>query len=144
MEADRCSPTQPQTDEPGRQGKKSGRLNSHSPEIANWLIRITRIHAHLRYIVRLFAEPEIAGGQSLEGETYSARAARGDRTLVYDAVGYAGEELAEIRREIESVMDAATPTTFPPGTAEKVAVMLDRANRGESLFVDGDVKHSLR
>lgn len=99
---------------------------------------MARVHAHLCAIVRLYGDPSKAGGQSLQGETYAARAARGDRTLLYDAVGLSIDELTEIRNEIQAVLDAATPTAATPGTAEKVAEMVRRAERGESLFVDGD------
>jgi len=106
--------------------------------LADWLHRVARVHAHLCAIVRLYGDPSKAGGQSLQGETYAARAARGDRTLLYDAVGLSIDELTEIRNEIQAVLDAATPTAATPGTADKVAEMVRRAERGESLFVDGD------
>lgn len=88
--------------------------------------------------MRLYGNPSKAGGQSLQGETYAARAARGDRTLLYDAVGLSIDELGEIRHEIQVVIDAAPPTQAAPGSADKVAEMARRAERGESLFVDGD------
>lgn len=108
------------------------------PRLAAWLHRVARVHAHLCAIVRLYGNPNRAGGQSLQGETYAARAARGDRTLLYDAVGLSIDELTEIRNEIQAVLDAAEPTAAGPGTADKVAEMARRAERGESLFVDGD------
>lgn len=108
------------------------------PRLAGWLHRVARVHAHLCAIVRLYGNPNRAGGQSLQGETYAARAARGDRTLLYDAVGLSIDELTEIRNEIQAVLDAAEPTAAGPGTADKVAEMARRAERGESLFVDGD------
>ena len=108
------------------------------PRLATWLHRVARVHAHLCAIVRLYGNPKRAGGQSLQGETYAARAARGDRTLVYDAVGLSIDELAEIRNEIQAVLDAAPPTAAQPGTADKVEEMARRAERGESLFVEGD------
>lgn len=108
------------------------------PEVKAWLRRIATSHAHLCYVVRLFGRPETAGGQSLEGETYAARAARGDRTLLYDAVGFVGDELAEIRREIAGKMESAPPTTAAPGSAEKVRVMCERAEKGFDLFIAGD------
>lgn len=99
---------------------------------------MARVHAHLCAIVRLYGNPSKAGGQSNQGETYAARAARGDRTLLYDAVGLSIDELAEIRNEIQALIDAAPPTQAAPGSAEKVAEMARRAERGESLFIDGD------
>jgi hypothetical protein len=99
---------------------------------------VARVHAHLCAIVRLYGNPSKAGGQSNQGETYAARAARGDRTLLYDAVGLSIDELTEIREQIQAVIDAAVPTAAAPGTADKVEEMARRAERGESLFVDGD------
>jgi len=89
-------------------------------------------------IVRIYGAPESAGGQSLQGETYQARAARGDRTILYDAVGLSIDELVEIRNDIQAVIDAAIPTDAVPGSQAKVDEMARRAERGESLFVGGD------
>jgi hypothetical protein len=99
---------------------------------------VARVHAHLCAIVRLYGDPTKAGGQSNQGETYAARAARGDRTLLYDAVGLSIDELTEIREQIQKVIDAAVPTAAAPGSKDKVIEMARRAERGESLFVDGD------
>ncbi len=110
--------------------------------VRNWLIRITRVHAHLTYTVRLFAAPETAGGQSLEGETYSARAARGDQTLIHDACMLGRDELDGIVAEVQAAMDAAPRTTALPGTKAKVLEMEARARRGQSIFVDQDAKHA--
>lgn len=108
------------------------------PKIRDWLVRLTRAHAHLCYMVRLFGNPSIAGGQSLLGDTFAERAAAGDRTLLYDACSYVMDEIGGIRHEIDVAMDAAPPTHHLPGTAEKVAVMFQRAERGEALFIEGD------
>lgn len=116
---------------------------SVDPEIKEWLRRIVMSHAHLCYIVRLFGKPETAGGQSLEGETYAARAARGDRTLLYDAVGFVGDELADIREQITRKMGSAPPTNSPPGTAGKVQAMVERADQGFDLFIAGDAKTNI-
>lgn len=105
-----------------------------------WLHRVARCHAHLCAIVRLYGDPSKAGGQSNAGETYQARAARGDRTLLYDALTVTIDELIEVRDEIGATMDAAEPTTAAPGTPDKVEEMCRRAERGESLFVDGDTQ----
>jgi hypothetical protein len=108
------------------------------PRLKGWLHRSARVHAHLCAIIRLYGNPDKAGGQSNQGETYAARAARGDRTLLYDAIGLSIDELVEIRDDIQAAIDAAVPTTAGPGTADKVSEMARRAERGESLFVDGD------
>jgi hypothetical protein len=103
-------------------------------------MRTTRVHAHLCAIVRLYGRPDRAGGQSNEGEAYAARAARGDRTLLYDALTVSRDELDEIRADIERQMDTVTPTTALPGTAAKVQELAARMARGETLFVDRDAK----
>ncbi len=108
--------------------------------LVKWLHRVARCHAHLCAIVRLYGNPSKAGGQSNAGETYQARAARGDRTLLYDALTRTIDELTEVRDEIGATMDAAEPTTAAPGTQDKVEEMCRRAERGESLFVDGDTQ----
>lgn len=103
-----------------------------------WLHRVVHVHAHLLTIVRLYGRPERAGGQSLQGETYAARAARGDRTLLQDCLTVAIDELTLIRVEVEAAIDDVTPTDAEPGSAEKVQEMARRAERGESLFSDRD------
>lgn len=103
---------------------------------------MARVHAHLCAIVRLYGRPDRAGGQSLQGETYAARAARGDRTLLYDCLTVSRDELDAIRIEVQQIMDAARPTEAAPGTSEKVSEMARRAERGESLFQNGDADGS--
>lgn len=108
------------------------------PRLRGWLIRATRTHAHLCSIVRLYGAPSKAGGQSLLGEGYASRAARGDQTLLFDCVSFCRDELAEVATEILAAMDAAPATSAAPGTPQKVATLAERAERGESLFIDGD------
>lgn len=110
------------------------------PQVKAWLRRISMCHSHLCWAVRLFGRPETAGGQSLQGEDFAARAARGDRTLLYDALGCAGDQIAEIRREIANEMGNTPATTAIPGSPEKVAVMFARAEAGRDLFIDGDAQ----
>jgi hypothetical protein len=107
-------------------------------QLAAWLHRVARVHAHLCAIVRLYGRPDRAGGQSLQGEAYAARAARGDRTLLYDCLTVSRDELDAIRIEVQQVMDGAPPTASAPGTTGKVDEMARRAERGESLFQEGD------
>ena len=115
------------------------RLRHGTPRVlAAWLHRTARVHAHLCAIVRLYGSPERAGGQSNQGDTYAARAAAGDRTLLYDCLTVSRDELDAIRAEVEAAMDAAAPVAAPPGTADKVEEMARRAERGESLFIRGD------
>jgi hypothetical protein len=91
-------------------------------------------------IVRLYGSPARAGGQSLQGDTYAARAAAGDRTLLHEALTLAVDELTAIREEVEAQMAAAPPTAAPPGSKTKVDEMAARAERGDALFIDGDSK----
>jgi hypothetical protein len=131
-------------DAQGRQGNRRTRLDKGLPaEMKEWLTRASRIHAHICYIVRLFGNPSKAGGTSNAGETFEARAARGDRTLLFDCLRFCGDEIELLRDEVQARMDAAPPTSAPPGSAEKVAVMLARAENGESIFIEGDAGISL-
>ena len=113
---------------------------SHSlgSSLADWLRRTARVHAHLCAIVRLYGNPERAGGQSLQGNAYAARAASGDRTLLHEALTLSIDELIEIRELVEKAMAAATPTAAVPGTKDKVEEMRLRVERGDSLFIKGD------
>lgn len=113
-------------------------------ELRGWLQRAARAHSHIATIVRLFGTPSKAGGQSLLGEGYAARVARGDRTVLFDCVTYCIDELNGIRDEIEHRMDATPPTHHEPGTPEKVEVMARRLHAGDSLFVEGDAKTNAR
>lgn len=133
---------------PGPKPRKSSEPNrktrlekSVSPTLRSWLIRTTRVHAHLCAIVRLYGRPDRAGGQSNEGEAYAARAARGDPTLLEDAYSLSIDELIDLREEVRRVIYNAAPTPSLPGSREKVEEMARRARLGKSLFVDKDAKH---
>jgi hypothetical protein len=104
------------------------------PKIHSWLIRTTRVHAHLCYIVRSFATSADDGGDSVE-----ARAARCDRTLLWDCWTHGINELEQLRSEVSAEMESP-PTESRPGTAEKVAVLERRASVQGWLFVTGDAK----
>ena len=121
--------------EPSRRTRLAAEVD---PQLRGWLQRCARCHAHITTIVRLFGNPGRAGGQSLHGETYAARAARGDRTLLFDCCSFVVDEMDELRREILAEMDAAPPTHHPPGTRGKVDEMERRSNAGYSLFIRGD------
>lgn len=122
----------------------ANRRTRFSPEIDSelrgWLQRAARAHAHIATIVRLFGNPGKAGGQSLAGEGYAERVARGDRSVLYECVTYAREELDGIREDIQKRMDAAPPTHHLPGSREKVDVMAQRMFNGDTLFIEGDAK----
>lgn len=138
MDNDKCSPIDREAPpQPKAQGKKA-RAGELPAELKDWITRTTRIYAHLCYLVRLFRNPSMAGGQSLEGETFAARAASGDRTLLYDALGLARDEIDTMREEIQKKMDSAPGTRHPPGSTGKVAEMFARAEAGFSIFIDDD------
>lgn len=109
-------------------------------ELRGWLRRAAQAHSHIATIVRLFGNPEKAGGQSLLGEGYAARVARGDRTVLFECVTYVRDELDVLRGEIQKRMDAAPPTHHEPGSRGKVEVMAQRLFNGESLFIERDAK----
>jgi hypothetical protein len=111
---------------------------STDPKLRGWLTRASRCHAHLCGVVRLYSNPKKAGGQSLLGEDFASRIAAGDRSLLYDALGYCRDEIDELREQISVVMDSAPPTRHPPGSPEKVDEMMRRLERGFSLFVPDD------
>jgi hypothetical protein len=138
MDTDKCSPVDRVAPPQPKAQPKKDRGEDLPAEMKDWIIRTTRIHAHLCYLVRLFKNPSMAGGQSLEGETFAARAARGDRTLLYDALGLARDEIDAMREEIQKKMDSAPGTRHPPGSAGKVAEMFARAEAGFSIFIDDD------
>jgi hypothetical protein len=128
-------PTGGRRTEPGRRTRIAASVD---PQLRTWLHRFARIHAHIAGMVRLYGRPDRAGGQSLHGETYAERAARGDRTLLYDLAGLVVDEVGAIRAEIQTAMDDTEPTPHPPGTTGKVSEMERRAIRGESLFNAND------
>jgi len=104
------------------------------PKIHNWLIRTTRIHAHLTYIVRSFARP----AADTPGDTVEARAERRDRTLLDDCWSFAMNELAQLQAELAADMEPDEPTTHRPGTPGKIETLAERAARLQSLFHDRD------
>ena len=148
MACDHCSPEVPPQVPHGIGGfgehNRRTRLEKGLPaELVGWLHRTVRVHAHLLSIVRLYGNPSKAGGQSNEGEAYAARAARGDRTMLFDALTVAREEIDAIREEVYRVMESALPTVHPPGSPGKVEEMAQRLHRGDSLFITGDAETDL-
>lgn len=75
-------------------------------QVREWLHRITRVHAMLRGAVRVYEQPENVGGSSsVHGDTYAARAARGDRTVLYDFLSEAIDQVQAIRADIKAAID---------------------------------------
>jgi hypothetical protein len=105
------------------------------PRLSRWLRRVTRVHAHLCNVVRLYGE---ARANVIAGDQWRARALAGDRTILLDAIGFAAGELESVRQQIETDMDDAAPVAAAPGSPEKVAALALRVERFQSLFVAGD------
>ena len=105
------------------------------PRLSRWLRRVTRVHAHLCNVVRLYGE---ARANVIAGDQWRARALAGDRTILLDAIGFAAGELEAVRLQIETDMDDAPPVAAAPGSPEKVAALALRVERFQSLFVAGD------
>jgi len=66
------------------------------------------------------------------------------RTLLYDAMGYVADQIAEIREEIAREMRNTPPTAEMPGSTGKVRVLIERAEAGRDLFIDGDAQTDVR
>lgn len=111
------------------------------PKLRRWLTRVQRVQAHLRSTLLIYSTQRNVGGDSLIGnDDYARRAASADRTILYDALTLAADEFAEIREQVQAVMDSAPPTQAPPGSPAKVAAMEARARAGLSIFIDADAK----
>lgn len=104
------------------------------PKVHLWLIRTTRVHAHLCYIVRCFGRP----AADEPGDTVEARASRRDRTLLFDCWAHAIGELSQLQAELSAEMEPAEATDHLPGSPEKMEVLAARLARRESLFSDRD------
>ena len=55
-----------------------------------------------------------------------------------DAVAHAIRQLEQVRDQIEKAMAGAATTGAEPGTAEKIEVLRERAERSENLWHEGD------
>jgi hypothetical protein len=128
-------PPGPYRHEPGRRVRFAPNTDR---ELRVWLTRAARCHAHLCGVVRVYANPGKAGGGSLLGDGFAERIAGGDRSLLYDALGFCRDEIDALREEIAGVMETAPATTHLPGSREKVAVMMRRLETGYALFQPGD------
>ena len=111
-----------------------------SPRLRGWLVRATRAHGHLVRVVRLFSNPFGASVGGPIEDDYLARADRGDRTLLHDALALCHEEIGLIMAEVAEVIDSPTPTSAKPGSAAKVIEMERRRLAGYALFARGDRK----
>lgn len=112
-----------------------------NPQLRKWLTRVQRVQAHLRSTLAIYAVKRNVGGCSLGNRAYNQRAANNDRTILYDALTLALDEFAEVRGEVQALMDGAEPTKALPGSRDKVDLMVRRAADGRSIFIDGDARH---
>ena len=120
-------------------GNRRTRIGDHvGAQLRGWLQRVTRAHATLCHVVRVYGAPERAGGASNAGNVYVERAASGDPTLLHDALGAAIDTLAGIRAEVSDHMDQTRPCRGKPGSAAKVEEMARRAAAGHSIFNSSD------
>jgi len=77
-------------------------------------------------------------GQLNAGDVFAARVAAGDPSVLHDALVAVAGIIESVRREVAAHMDDVVPTSAAPGSAEKVAVLTDRAAAGRSLFSKAD------
>lgn len=117
----------------------SNRRTRLSPRIgkrlAGWLRRVSRVHAHLCNVIRLYGRERKSASGTNE---WRARALAGDQTILADALIVAVGELTAVQAAIDAAMAAAPPTDAPPGSPAKVEVLAARVAAGFALFIDGD------
>lgn len=131
------APTAAQGNRRSRFSKKKQRGGpTLPPKMHSWLIRTTRIHAALCYCARVFAKPPA----DTPGDTVEARAARRDRTLLYDFWAHAINELTELQNELAADMEPTASVPHRPGSPEKVEALAARAACLQSLFRDDDAR----
>jgi hypothetical protein len=103
--------------------------------LAAWLRRVSRVHAHLCNVIRLYGrERKSARGT----DEWRARALAGDKTILADALIVAVAELQSIHAAIDAAMTATPATDAAPGSPEKIAVLADRVAGGFAVFLPGD------
>lgn len=133
-------PAGPKASEPNRWHRLAADTD---PRLRGWLHRTARMHAMLTRCVRLYANPSTAGGASNEGESFAARAAAGDPSILHDALGNVVADATELRDEVGRVMDDVPATPHAPGTPGKLDALAARYAAGVSLFAPGDAATDL-
>lgn len=111
------------------------------PRLRKWLTRVQRVQAHLRTTLAIYTTATDVGGCSRGNRNYKRRVEKHDRTILHDALALAIDEYMDVFKQVQSEMDAATPTKAMPGTSAKVSVMERRAREGFSIFIDADARH---
>ena len=118
--------------EPSESGPP-GRFNSKvDKRIRAHLRRMSRVYAYLCHVVRAFGCP--SGGRD---DSFAARAAAGDRTLLHDCVTRCIRDLDEICSRLDKEIEPRA-TKAIPGSAAKVNLMRARFEKGKRIFADGD------
>jgi hypothetical protein len=111
------------------------------PKLRTWLTRVARVGAHMKAQTAIYGRGRNVGGDSLTAnDNYNQRAEQRDRTILHDALVVAIDEYTDVLRELQAMMDSATPTKALPGTMGKVEVMEARARAGFSIFIDDDAR----
>lgn len=110
-------------------------------QLHGWLLRITRVHAYLCQVVRLYGKDR---PEQITGDEYRRRVTASDRRIVEDACRACGDELYDLADAIQDAERPAPPSDAVPGTPEKVRVLRRRARNGQALFVAGDRRQDLR
>jgi hypothetical protein len=110
-------------------------------KVAGWLRRVVHVHAQLCHTVGLYGDPKRAGGSGLEGDSYAARAAEGDSSILDDTLCRAIEELTAIRDEVWEEMGNVPPSRCIPGSAAKIAELQRRCSLGKALHHEDDLRN---
>ena len=123
-----------------RVGRARVRIRPHvRPEVRAVIREARAAHARITHVLRVYAEPDRAGGASLVGEAYAEAAARGDLRILRDAIVDAVTVYERIARRIDAVVMPPT-TRALPGTSEKVEEMRRRHERDMDLHNDEDAR----
>lgn len=121
-------------------GRARVRIRPHvRPEVAAVIREARAAHARITHVLRVYAQPDRAGGASLVGEAYAAAAARGDLRILRDAIVDAVQIYERIAGRIDAVV-MPPPTRAMPGTSEKVEEMRRRHERDMDLHNDNDAR----
>jgi hypothetical protein len=132
-------------DAPIIQGNAEGRRTRIAAavpaKVAQWLRRVVHVHAQLCHTVGLYGDPKRAGGSGLEGDSYAARAAEGDSSILDDTLCRAIEELTSIRDEVWEEMGNVPPSRCIPGSAAKIAELQRRCSLGKALHHKDDLRN---
>jgi len=123
------------------EGRRTRIAQAVPAKVAQWLRRVVHVHAQLCHTVGLYGDPKRAGGSGLKGDSYAARAAEGDSSILDDTLCRAIEELTAIRDEVWEEMGNVPPSRCIPGSAAKIAELQRRCALGKALHHKDDVRN---